>query len=100
MTAVIGGKDGAIGGDVDAVRAYGEVALAPGAQEIALAVVDDHRVLAAADQKHAIFLINCDTRHIPVRKALGQLLPALDHLVGHLIGHARLPFASRTKLST
>src|SRR5262245_48991701 len=26
-----------------------------------------------------------------MRKALGQLLPALDHLVAHLIGHAGLP---------
>src|SRR5262249_6576974 len=57
-------------------------------------VVDDHRVLSAADQKYTIFLIDCDTGHVPMCKALGQLLPTLDHPIVHLIGHARLLFAS------
>src|SRR5262245_16473816 len=87
VVAVIRSEDGAIGGDIDTVRAHGEVALAPRAKEIALAVVDDHGVLSAADQKHTIFPIHCDAGHVPMCKALGQLLPALDHLVLHLIAH-------------
>src|SRR5262249_44573441 len=58
---------------------------------IALAVVDDNRVLAAADQEHTILLIDCDTCHVPVCKALRQLLPSLDNLVVHLICHAVSP---------
>src|SRR2546429_9074932 len=58
MVAVIRGEDGAIGGDVNPVRAHGEIALAPGAQEIALAVRDDELVFAAADQEYSILLID------------------------------------------
>jgi hypothetical protein len=97
VVAVVGGEDGAIGGDVDAVRPHGEVTLAPGAQEIAMPVVDDHRVFATADQKYAIFLIDRDTGHIPMCKALRQLLPVGNYLVVDLIGHAALPFACHAK---
>src|SRR5262245_61705687 len=107
MIAVVGGKDSPIGGDVDARRAHGEITLAPGAQEVALAVVDDYEVLATADQKYAVLLIDGHTRHIPMCKALGQLLPALgqllpalDHLVLHLIGHAGLPFTLEPAITT
>lgn len=90
VIAVVGGEDGAVGGDIDAVRAQGEFALAPGALVVALAVVDDHRILAPAHQVHAIFAVHRHTRDIPVRKPLGQLLPAFDDVVFDLIRHERL----------
>ena len=82
------------------MRAHGEITLAPGAQKIALAVVDDDGVLATADQKYTVFLIDGHTRHIPMCETLGQLLPALDHLVLHLIGHAGLPFTPEAAITT
>ena len=49
--------------------------------EVPLAVVDDDRVLAAADQVDAALRVDGDPGHVPVLPGGGQLLPALDDLV-------------------
>src|SRR5205823_4908435 len=54
MVAVIGGVDHVVGPDADAVGAQRELALTPGFDEIALAVVDHDRVVATADHKDPI----------------------------------------------
>src|SRR5437660_10539483 len=48
VVAVVGAEDGAVRTDRDAARAIGELAVTPGAQDIALAVVDDARMAAGA----------------------------------------------------
>src|SRR5439155_1486608 len=80
----VGGPHGAVGRDRDAVRAVGEVALAPRAQEAALLIVGDDRMVAAADQEDAILAVHGHARDVAVLEPLRQLLPALDDLVSHV----------------
>jgi hypothetical protein len=94
VITVVGGEDGPVRGDIDAMRAHGEIALAPGAQEIALPVIDNHRVLAATDQVDTVLLIVGNAGDVAMREALGQLLPALDHLVVSLDQTCGSPVAS------
>src|SRR5207253_9175666 len=84
VVTVVGGPHGAVGRDRDAVRAIGEVALAPRAQEAALLIVGDDRMVAAADQEDAILAVHGHARDVAVLEPLRQLLPALDDLVSHV----------------
>jgi hypothetical protein len=61
MAAIIGQEDRIIGRHMDAVRP-GILPLAPGAQKIALAIEDHHRVLAAIEDVDAILAVNPDGR--------------------------------------
>src|SRR5262245_1380823 len=81
VVAVVGAVEALVGADGDAVGAIGELALAPRAQELAVAVVCDDRVVTAADEVDAVLGIDRHARHVAVRVALRQLLPALDHLI-------------------
>ena len=71
VVAVVGAVEIVVGVDVHAVRAL-EQALAPRAQEIALAIEHDHRVLAAIEDVDPILAVHADRRHvleIPARRA-------------------------------
>ena len=78
MIAVVGAEDRAVRSDVDAVRAKGEVAFAPRALEVALLIVDDHGMVAAAHEINAVFAVHGDARHVLVDITFRQLLPAFD----------------------
>jgi hypothetical protein len=62
-----------------------EHAFAPGVQELAVLVEDDHGMGAAIEDVHAVFRIARNTRDFDERPALGHLLPALQHLVFDLV---------------
>jgi hypothetical protein len=78
VIAVVRAENRAVRADGDAVGAIGEFAFAPRTQKIAFLVVHHHRVIAAANEIHAVLAIACDPRHVAVNVAVGQLLPALD----------------------
>jgi hypothetical protein len=78
VLAVIRAEDRAVRGDVDAVRAIGEVTLPPRALEVALSVVHHDGMIAAAHEVHAVFLVDGDAGDIAVIVALRQLLPSFD----------------------
>ena len=59
MAAIIREVDRVVGPHVDAVGA-GILPLAPGAQEVAVAVEDDDRVLAAVEDVDVIVLVDAD----------------------------------------
>src|SRR5262249_48254209 len=63
--------------DGDPVRAQGELPLAPRAEEVALPVVDDDRMITPADQVDAVLTVDRDARDVPVSVTGGKLLPAL-----------------------
>ena len=64
--------------------ARGKRALAPGAQEVALAVEHDHRVLAAVEHVDAVLAVHRDRGDVLELPALGQLRPVLHHAVAVL----------------
>ena len=73
-----------------------EQALAPGAQEIAVAVEHHHRVLAAIEDVDLVLAVDADRGDVLERPAVGQLRPVLDHAVAILAisddgSHRRLP---------
>ena len=69
---------------MDSVRAAKQ-ALAPRAQEIAVAVEDAHRVRAAIEGVHAILRVDADGRDVGVElHARRQLGPVIDDLVAIL----------------
>src|SRR5262249_25140612 len=84
VVAVVGAVDALVRTDGDAVGPVREVTLAPGVEEVALAVVDDDGMVAAADQVHAHLGVDGDARDVTVLVALGQLRPALDHAIAQL----------------
>ena len=52
-----------------------EQALAPGAQEVAIAIKDNHRVLAAVEDVHVVLRVHRDASHVdelPARRKLSQ----------------------------
>jgi len=55
--------------------------LAPRAQEVALAVEHDHRVLAAIEHIHVVLFIDADRANFLERPPGRQLGPILDRLV-------------------
>src|SRR5262249_13352536 len=81
VIAVVGAEDGVVGADGDAVGAIGEIALAPRAEELAAVVVRADRMIAAADEEHAVLEVHGHTGDISVLPASRQLLPSLDDLV-------------------
>lgn len=64
----------AVGTPVDAVGA-GEDFLAPRAEETAVAVEHDHRVLAAVEDEDAVLVVDCDPGYVDQIPALGQIAP-------------------------
>src|SRR5712692_11541359 len=82
VVSVVGAPHRAVRGGGDAVGAVGEIPLAPGADEVALAVVHDDGVITAADQEDAVLAVDRHPRHVAMLVARRKLLPALDHSVG------------------
>jgi hypothetical protein len=91
VVAVVRAVDHRVRTDRDAVRAIGELALAPGAQKLALGVVDHDRMIAAADQEDAILAVDRHPCHVAVLVSARKLLPALDHAIFESFRHARPP---------
>ena len=81
VVAVIGQPDRAVRGHEHAVRAR-ENPLAPGTQEIAVAVEHDHRMLAAIEHVDIVVAVDADRADFLERPAGWQLRPVLDRLVG------------------
>jgi hypothetical protein len=81
VVAVVGQPQGLVGRHVDAVGAM-EHALAPGAQEVAVAIQHDHRVLAPIERVDAILLVDAHRGDVGVEfLPRRQLCPAVDDLV-------------------
>jgi hypothetical protein len=88
VVAVVGAVDATVGTDRDAVRPVRELALPPGADEVPVPIVDDDRMVAAADQEHPLFAVHGYPRDVAVRIACRKLLPTFHRLVFQC---ARLP---------
>src|SRR5712691_5080815 len=73
--AIIHTVDHIIRADMDAMRAGAEQALAPGAQEVAVAIKDDHRVLAAVEDVHVVLGVHRDASHVDKLPARRELFP-------------------------
>ncbi len=81
VVTVVGEPQGVVGRHVDPVGAM-EDALAPRAQEVALAVEDHHRVRAAVEGVDAILRVDPDRGHVGVELAAGRhLRPRVVDLV-------------------
>jgi hypothetical protein len=74
MPAIVGQEHRIVGRHMNAVRSR-VLALAPGAQEISLAVEDHHRMLAAIEDIDIIFTIDTDPADFLERPALGKFRP-------------------------
>src|SRR5215510_11215850 len=61
--------------DMDAVRTGAEHALAPGAQEVAIAIKDNHRMLTAVEDVHVILGVHCDASYVDELPARWELFP-------------------------
>ena len=101
VIAVVGAEDGVVRTDRDPVGPVGEVALAPRAEELAVLVVHDDRVIAATDQEHAVLEVDGDARDVPMLVARRQLLPTLDDLVLQRarLCHGEPPFSAVAALN-
>ena len=75
VVEVVGQVDRVVGADGDAVRPR-EQPLAPGAQELAVPVEDDDRMLAAVEDVHAVARVDGDADGLDEAPAGGQPLPA------------------------
>ena len=71
VVAVVGQPDRLVRRHVDAVRPR-EDALAPGAQQVAVAVEHEHRVLAAVEGVDVVVLVDADRRDIGVELHAGR----------------------------
>ncbi len=81
VVAVVGQPQGLVGRHVDAVGAMKDT-FAPGAQEVAVAIQHDHRVLAPIECVDAILLVDPDRGDVGVELLpRRQLRPAVDDLV-------------------
>src|SRR5438445_10972204 len=80
MITVIRQVDRLIGTHGRAVSAL-ECALPPRAEEVAIAIEDDDRVLSARKGIDLIFLIQNHRRHFPKRPAVRKLAPAFDNFI-------------------
>ena len=83
VVAVVGAIERVVAVDVQAVRAV-EHALAPGAQEIALAVEHHHGVLAAVEDVDLVLAVDGDGGDVLEGPAVGQLGPVLHHAIAML----------------
>ncbi len=83
VVAVVGAVEGVVGIDGKAVGAL-EHALAPRAQEVALAVEHDHGVLAAVEDVDAVLAVDGDGADVHELPAVGQLGPVLNHAIAML----------------
>src|SRR5947208_3359053 len=77
---VIRQVDRLIGSHGRAVSAL-ECALSPRAEEVAVAIEDDDRVLSARKGIDLIFLVQGHRRHFPKRPAVRKLAPAFDNFI-------------------
>ena len=77
VAAVVGEVERLVRADMDAVGAR-IFSLTPGPQEIALAVEDDHRVLAAVEHIDLVLAVDRYGRDIAKLPSVGQLRPVLD----------------------
>ena len=80
VQAVVDAEDGVVGGDVDAVGTGAELAFAPSAQEVAVAVEDDDGVLAAVEEVDIVLGVDGDTGDIDEAPVVGDLGPVVDEL--------------------
>src|SRR5215470_421871 len=64
VDAIIHTVDHIIRADMDAVRTGAEHALAPGAQEVAVAIEDNYRMLAAIEDVYVVLRVHCDASHV------------------------------------
>src|SRR2546430_2761435 len=76
MAAIVGQVDRGVEADVDTVRPR-VLPLAPGAQEIALAVENHHRVVAAIEGVDVVVSVDPDRGDLFERPAVGQFRPIL-----------------------
>src|SRR4030095_11137477 len=83
VVAVVRRVHGVVGADRDAVRPVREVALAPGVDELSARVVNDDRMVAAADQEDAVLQVAGNSGDVTVLEPLGQLLPTFDDVQTH-----------------
>src|SRR6185295_14076047 len=83
MVPVIGQVEHIVLVDVETVRAL-EYALTPGAQEVAVAIEHDDRVLAAIEDVDLILAVNADGGNVLEAPAVGQFGPVLHHAIAML----------------
>jgi hypothetical protein len=81
VVAVVGQPERVVGRHVHAVRAA-KKPLAPGPQEVAVAVEDDHRVRAAVERVDAVLRVHPDGGDVRIELTpRRELRPAVDDLV-------------------
>src|ERR1051326_7372942 len=98
MPAIIGEKHRVVGGYMDAVRPRVS-ALAPGAQEVAFAVEDHHRMHAAIKDIDVIVAVHSDPANLLERPAIGQLGPVgIDPISIVPVSNDHRPTPSRDRL--
>src|SRR5215471_500845 len=73
--AIIHTVDHIIRADMDTMRTGAEHALAPGAQEVAIAIKDNHRVLTAVEDVHVVLGVHRDASHVDELPARRELFP-------------------------
>src|SRR5215471_7400859 len=73
--AIIHTVDHIIRADMDAMRTGAEHVLVPGAQEVAIAIKDNHRVLAAVEDVHVVLGVHRDASHVDELPARRELFP-------------------------
>ena len=83
MVAVVGEKNRVVRTHGGAMRPL-ENAVAPGAKKVAVAVEDDHRMLAARKTINLILAIDSDRRHFMKSPIAGQFSPSFDHFITEL----------------
>ena len=86
VDAVVGGQDGIVVGDVQAVGAVAELALAKGAQEVAVLVEDHYRMLAPGQDKHPVLGIADHAGALQQPHPFGQLDPILNEGILKIAG--------------
>src|SRR5438552_11739243 len=82
LITVVGAPERLVRRDGDPVSARREHALAPRANEGTVALVDEHGVVATAEEVHATGRIDGDVGHVGVVVSRRELLPASDDLEG------------------
>src|SRR5690242_21832032 len=95
MASVVGQIDRVVGTHVDAMRPR-VLSLAPGAEEITVAVEHHHRMVAAVEDVDVVVPVDADRADLLERPAVGQLRPVLDNAIPVVPGpdddrHANAP---------
>src|SRR6266446_6214849 len=78
--AIIHTIDHIVRANMDAMRPGAEHALTPGAQEVTIAVKDDHRVLATVEDVDVVLRIHCHASHINKLPARRKFFPIFHGL--------------------